>query len=126
MDRLEDSVHSYSEALKVDPFFIEAFIGRGNALMDFGHKTATRFGRYGDRECKMLLCRISEFSRLRIDCKPWAVQLFGVKQSKILTTENSCFVVKVLVGMARSFIWNYFINRKSRIFCVLLFYAVRK
>ena len=45
LNRLEDSVHAYTEALQIDPFFKEAYIGRGNALMDYGHSAATRHGR---------------------------------------------------------------------------------
>ena len=36
---------SYSDALRTDPFFVEAYNGRGNALMDFGHEDGTILGR---------------------------------------------------------------------------------
>jgi cytochrome c-type biogenesis protein CcmH/NrfG len=45
LNRLQDSVNSYTEALQFDPFFKEAYIGRGNTLMDYGHSTATRYAR---------------------------------------------------------------------------------
>ena len=45
LNHLQNAVNSYTEALKVDPFFIEAYIGRGNTLMDFSHNTATHLGR---------------------------------------------------------------------------------
>ena len=45
LNRLQESVNSYTEALQFDPFFKEAYIGRGNALMDYGHSVATRDAR---------------------------------------------------------------------------------
>lgn len=47
LNRLQDSVNSYTDALRCDPFFKEAYIGRGNTLMDYGHNIATRYARYG-------------------------------------------------------------------------------
>ncbi|XP_028413242.1 uncharacterized protein LOC114536089 isoform X2 [Dendronephthya gigantea] len=46
LNRLQDSVKSYTEALRCDPFFKEAYIGRGNTLMDYGHNVATRYARF--------------------------------------------------------------------------------
>ena len=46
LNRLQESVSSYNDALRIDPFFVEAFNGRGNALMDFGHDDGTVLGRY--------------------------------------------------------------------------------
>ena len=37
---------SYNDALRIDPFFVEAYNGRGNALMDFGHEDGTVLGRW--------------------------------------------------------------------------------
>ena len=37
---------SYNDALRIDPFSVEAYNGRGNALMDFGHEDGTVLGRY--------------------------------------------------------------------------------
>ncbi|XP_059505178.1 uncharacterized protein ttc6 isoform X2 [Stegostoma tigrinum] len=34
---LEDAVNSFSQALKLDPFFVDAYNGRGNVYMDFGN-----------------------------------------------------------------------------------------
>lgn len=45
MNRLEEAVSSYNDALRIDPFFVEAYNGRGNALMDFGHEDGTVLGR---------------------------------------------------------------------------------
>lgn len=45
LNRLEEAVSSYNDALRIDPFFVEAYNGRGNALMDFGHEDGTILGR---------------------------------------------------------------------------------
>ena len=45
LNRLQESVNSYTEALKFDPFFKEAFIGRGNTLMDYSHNSTTHHAR---------------------------------------------------------------------------------
>lgn len=45
LNRLEEAVSSYDDALRIDPFFVEAYNGRGNALMDFGHEDGTILGR---------------------------------------------------------------------------------
>ncbi|XP_068717425.1 uncharacterized protein [Montipora capricornis] len=45
LKRLQESVSSYNDALRIDPFFVEAYNGRGNALMDFGHDDGTVLGR---------------------------------------------------------------------------------
>ena len=36
---------SYNGALRIDPFFVEAYNGRGNAVMNFGHEDGTVLGR---------------------------------------------------------------------------------
>ncbi|KAL9955567.1 hypothetical protein ACROYT_G036906 [Oculina patagonica] len=46
LNRLEEAVSSYNDALRIDPFFVEAYNGRGNALMDFGHEDGTVLGRH--------------------------------------------------------------------------------
>lgn len=54
LNRLEKAVSAYSDALRIDPFFVEAYNGRGNALMDFGHEDGTVLGRQvqeADHEC---------------------------------------------------------------------------
>lgn len=45
LNRLEEAVSSYNDALRIDPFFVEAYNGRGNTLMDFGHEDGTVLGR---------------------------------------------------------------------------------
>ena len=45
LNRLEEAVYSYNDALRIDPFFVEAYNGRGNVLMDFGHEDGTVLGR---------------------------------------------------------------------------------
>ena len=35
--RLQKAVESFSTSLKLDPFFIDAYISRGNVYMDYGH-----------------------------------------------------------------------------------------
>ena len=55
LNRVQDSVNSYSEALKIDPFFKEAYIGRGNAFMDYGHDVATRYARWGQSDHSELI-----------------------------------------------------------------------
>ncbi|XP_031569552.1 uncharacterized protein LOC116304042 [Actinia tenebrosa] len=45
LNRLEESVAAFNDALRIDPFFVEAYNGRGNALMDFGHEQGNIFGR---------------------------------------------------------------------------------
>jgi cytochrome c-type biogenesis protein CcmH/NrfG len=45
LNRLEESVSAYNDALRIDPFFVEAYNGRGNTLMDFGHEQGNVLGR---------------------------------------------------------------------------------
>ncbi|XP_071495128.1 uncharacterized protein [Diadema antillarum] len=45
LNRLEDAVAIYSSALEVNPFFIDAYLGRGNAFMDYGHRETTLLAR---------------------------------------------------------------------------------
>ena len=37
LGRLEEAVQSFTRALAIDWFFLDALIGRGNVFMDFGH-----------------------------------------------------------------------------------------
>ncbi|XP_033111439.1 uncharacterized protein LOC117112460 isoform X2 [Anneissia japonica] len=45
LNELETAVLVYTEALEIDPFFLDAYIGRGNALIDFHHEIAVRMAR---------------------------------------------------------------------------------
>lgn len=45
LDQLEDAVNSFTRALELDPFFLEALICRGNVFMDFGHTFGLTFAR---------------------------------------------------------------------------------
>nr|XP_023696055.1 tetratricopeptide repeat protein 6 isoform X1 [Paramormyrops kingsleyae] len=42
LGNLQDSVGTYSEAVRLKPLFPEAYIGRGNTLMDYGHAEADK------------------------------------------------------------------------------------
>ncbi|ELT94016.1 hypothetical protein CAPTEDRAFT_222812 [Capitella teleta] len=46
LDQLEDAVNSFTRALELDPFFLEALICRGNVFMDFGHTFGLTFARH--------------------------------------------------------------------------------
>ncbi|XP_071949677.1 uncharacterized protein [Antedon mediterranea] len=46
LNELEEAVLVYTEALQIDPFFLDAYIGRGNALMDFHHEIAMKMSRH--------------------------------------------------------------------------------
>uniref|UniRef100_A0AAY3ZWU0 Tetratricopeptide repeat domain 6 n=1 Tax=Denticeps clupeoides TaxID=299321 RepID=A0AAY3ZWU0_9TELE len=39
---LQESVKAYTQAMRFHPFFLEAYVGRGNALMDYGHNQARK------------------------------------------------------------------------------------
>ncbi|KAK3699161.1 hypothetical protein QZH41_011884 [Actinostola sp. cb2023] len=45
LNRLEAAVAAFNDALRIDPFFVEAYNGRGNALMDYGHEQGNVLGR---------------------------------------------------------------------------------
>ncbi|XP_038063059.1 uncharacterized protein LOC119733763 isoform X2 [Patiria miniata] len=45
LNKLEDAVTVFSSALKVDIFFLDAYIGRGNAFMDYGHEITHQMAR---------------------------------------------------------------------------------
>uniref|UniRef100_A0A8D2L8E2 Tetratricopeptide repeat domain 6 n=1 Tax=Varanus komodoensis TaxID=61221 RepID=A0A8D2L8E2_VARKO len=42
LKKYEEAVHSYSKLLKLDPFFLDGYIGRANSYMEFGHQEATK------------------------------------------------------------------------------------
>ncbi len=46
LNRLEDAVTVFTSALEVDIFFLDAYIGRGNAFMDYGHEITNQMARY--------------------------------------------------------------------------------
>ena len=45
LGRLNDAFGCYSNALDIDPFFVDALLGRGNAWMDFGGEHGIVFGK---------------------------------------------------------------------------------
>ncbi|XP_062974543.1 tetratricopeptide repeat protein 6 [Elgaria multicarinata webbii] len=38
LQKYEEAVHSFSKLLKLDPFSLDGYIGRGNSYMEFGHE----------------------------------------------------------------------------------------
>ena len=45
LERLKEAVESFTKAIQLDQFFIDAFIGRGNAFMDYGHDIGLMYAR---------------------------------------------------------------------------------
>lgn len=45
LKRLEEAVKIYTDALQVNPYFLEAYLGRASALMDYGHVITTTLAR---------------------------------------------------------------------------------
>ncbi|XP_022099054.1 uncharacterized protein LOC110983798 isoform X2 [Acanthaster planci] len=45
LNKLEDAVTVFTSALEVDMFFLDAYIGRGNAFMDYGHEITHQMAR---------------------------------------------------------------------------------
>ncbi|XP_061468793.1 tetratricopeptide repeat protein 6 [Rhineura floridana] len=41
LQKYEDAVHSFSMVLKLDPFSLDGYIGRGNAYLEYGHEEGT-------------------------------------------------------------------------------------
>ncbi|KAH0620523.1 hypothetical protein JD844_021065 [Phrynosoma platyrhinos] len=41
LQKYEEAVHSFSEVLKLDPFSLDGYIGRGNSYMEYGHVEGT-------------------------------------------------------------------------------------
>lgn len=37
LGQLEEAVDAYSKAIRLDPFSQDAYVGRGNVFMDYGH-----------------------------------------------------------------------------------------
>ena len=37
LNQLEKAVACFSTAIKLDPFFVDGYIARGNVYMDYGH-----------------------------------------------------------------------------------------
>ncbi|XP_071844864.1 uncharacterized protein [Apostichopus japonicus] len=52
LNRLEEAVKIYTEALQVNPYFLEAYLGRASALMDYGHMVTITLAR---RDCERAL-----------------------------------------------------------------------
>uniref|UniRef100_A0A4W5M2Y3 Tetratricopeptide repeat domain 6 n=1 Tax=Hucho hucho TaxID=62062 RepID=A0A4W5M2Y3_9TELE len=42
LGQLQESVEAYSQAMQISPFFLDAYVGRGNAYMDYGHTQGTK------------------------------------------------------------------------------------
>ncbi|XP_030643573.1 uncharacterized protein ttc6 [Chanos chanos] len=42
LGQLEEAVKAYSQAIRLNPFFLDAYVGRGNVFMDYGHAQATK------------------------------------------------------------------------------------
>ncbi|XP_064192367.1 uncharacterized protein ttc6 isoform X1 [Anguilla rostrata] len=42
LGQLQESTEAYTQALRLNPFFLDAYVGRGNASMDYGHAQANK------------------------------------------------------------------------------------
>ncbi|KAM6462023.1 tetratricopeptide repeat protein 6 isoform 2-T2 [Liasis olivaceus] len=42
LKKYEEAVESFSKVLQLDPFFLDAYIGRGNAYLEYGHSEGAR------------------------------------------------------------------------------------
>ncbi|XP_066550487.1 uncharacterized protein ttc6 [Amia ocellicauda] len=42
LGHLEEATAAFTQALRLRPFFLEAYVGRGNVYMDYGHQDATK------------------------------------------------------------------------------------
>ncbi|XP_025023839.1 tetratricopeptide repeat protein 6 [Python bivittatus] len=42
LKKYEEAVESFSKVLQLDPFFLDAYIGRGNAYLEYGHTEGAR------------------------------------------------------------------------------------
>lgn len=51
---LEEAVRSFTKALELDHFFLDAYIGRGNVFMDFGTDMGRMFAGYDYQRCLVL------------------------------------------------------------------------
>ncbi|KFO84213.1 Tetratricopeptide repeat protein 6, partial [Buceros rhinoceros silvestris] len=42
LDEFEEAVRSFDQALKLDPLSVDAYVGRGNSYMEYGHKAGCK------------------------------------------------------------------------------------
>ncbi|XP_072545496.1 uncharacterized protein ttc6 isoform X2 [Salminus brasiliensis] len=42
LGQLQEAVEAYSEALRLSPFLLDAYVGRGNVFMDYGHSQGSK------------------------------------------------------------------------------------
>ncbi|XP_064636762.1 uncharacterized protein LOC135493378 isoform X2 [Lineus longissimus] len=54
LNMLEEAVRSFTKALELDHFFLDAYIGRGNVFMDFGTDMGRMFAGYDYQRCLVL------------------------------------------------------------------------
>ncbi|GFR77474.1 tetratricopeptide repeat protein 6, partial [Elysia marginata] len=45
LNRLQEAVATFSQCLRLKPFFLDGYIGRGNVFMDYGHKEGLELAR---------------------------------------------------------------------------------
>ncbi|XP_031684552.1 uncharacterized protein ttc6 isoform X3 [Oncorhynchus kisutch] len=76
LGQLQESVEAYSQAMQISPFFLDAYVGRGNACMDYGHTHATK---QAQRDFLSALHLNPLCSNARI-CLAYNFQVFGFFQ----------------------------------------------
>eukprot|EP00063_Salmo_salar_P075225 XP_014050060.1 PREDICTED: tetratricopeptide repeat protein 6 isoform X1 [Salmo salar] len=76
LGQLQESVEAYSQAMQISPFFLDAYVGRGNAYMDYGHTQATK---HAQRDFLSALHLNPLCSNARI-CLAYNFQVFGCFQ----------------------------------------------
>uniref|UniRef100_A0A3P8XAW7 Tetratricopeptide repeat domain 6 n=1 Tax=Esox lucius TaxID=8010 RepID=A0A3P8XAW7_ESOLU len=76
LGQLQESVEAFSQALQLSPFFLEAYVGRGNAYMDYDHAQATKLAQ---RDFLSALHLNPLCSNARI-CLAYNFQVFGCFQ----------------------------------------------
>ncbi|CAB1331169.1 unnamed protein product, partial [Coregonus sp. 'balchen'] len=76
LGQLQESVEAYSQAMQISPFFLDAYVGRGNACMDYGHTQATK---QAQRDFLSALHLNPLCSNARI-CLAYNFQVFGCFQ----------------------------------------------
>ncbi|XP_064783069.1 uncharacterized protein ttc6 [Oncorhynchus masou masou] len=76
LGQLQESVEAYSQAMQISPFFLDAYVGRGNACMDYGHTQATK---QAQRDFLSALHLNPLCSNARI-CLAYNFQVFGFFQ----------------------------------------------
>ncbi|KAJ8391421.1 hypothetical protein AAFF_G00090510 [Aldrovandia affinis] len=42
LGQLQQATEAYTQAIQLNPFYLDAYVGRGNALMDYGHAQANK------------------------------------------------------------------------------------